>query len=62
METKYHEYNLYDNDLLIKNIIIVKLKKMHLPLFLILSFQNCSNNEADEFERSIREIHSTCYQ
>ena len=52
MKTKYYEYDLYDDDVLIKNIVLVESKIMNLPLCLSQSFQNTSNNETYDFERS----------
>ena len=58
MGKKYYEYNLYDDDEMIKNTVLYKSKMIHLPLFLILLLQDISNNEDYEFYQSIFEINN----
>ena len=61
-ETKYYEYNLYYDDVLIKTIVLVESKIMHLPLCLLISLKHCSKNETGEFKLLICEINHKCYK
>ena len=57
-----NQYDLYDDDVLIKNIVLFDSKIMHLPLCLILLFKTRSKNETYGFKRLICEIYNKCHQ
>ena len=46
---------------MIKIIVLVKSKIMHLPICLILLLQNSSNNEAYDLKILICEMNNKCY-
>ena len=52
METKYYEYNVYYNDVLIKNIDPVESNIIYLPLCYLKWFQGIFNNESYGFKES----------
>ena len=63
IETKYCNYDLYDDDdVLIKNIILVGLRIIYLPLCLLQLSLTVSNNETVYLNGWVCEMNNKCCQ